>query len=140
MKKIFLISTLFISLTSLNVSADSKTVNKLLNRYTQQDAVNSDANAGKILWLTLFESNDGGPSRSCSSCHTKDLIRAGKHMKTGKIIEPMSPSINQERLSDYKTVEKWFKRNCKWTMGRECSPQEKSDFIGYINAPLQIKF
>ncbi|MEA3244387.1 MAG: DUF1924 domain-containing protein, partial [Pseudomonadota bacterium] len=36
---------------------------------------------------------------------------------------------------DGKKIEKWFKRNCKWTLGRECTAQEKADFLAYIDKP-----
>ena len=74
--------------------------------------------------------------RSCTSCHTKDLTAAGKHIKTNKVIKPMAPSSNAERFTDSKKVEKWFKRNCKWTIGRECTAQEKSNFLVYINKQI----
>jgi len=47
----------------------------------------------------------------------------------------MSPSVNPDRLTDSKKVNKWFKRNCKWTLGRECTAQEKSNFflIKYVS-------
>ncbi|TBR21868.1 MAG: DUF1924 domain-containing protein, partial [Candidatus Nitrosotenuis sp.] len=34
---------------------------------------------------------------------------------------------------DPKFVEKWFKRNCKETLERECTPQEKGDFLAYLS-------
>ncbi len=46
----------------------------------------------------------------------------------------MAVSVNATRLSDPKKVEKWFLRNCKWTFGRECTPQEKGDFIDYMTS------
>ena len=44
----------------------------------------------------------------------------------------MAPSVNAARLSSRKQIEKWFKRNCKWTLGRECSAQEKGDLLAYL--------
>ena len=73
-----------------------------------------------------------GKDRSCQSCHGKDLKASGEHIKTGKVIDPLAPSINKERLTDIKFINKWFKRNCKWTLGRECTPQEKGDFLEYL--------
>ena len=52
--------------------------------------------------------------------------------KTGKVIDPMAPSVNPKRFTDAKEIEKWFKRNCTWTVGRECTPQEKGDFLSYL--------
>jgi hypothetical protein len=75
---------------------------------------------------------DGGPARSCASCHTEDLTQAGRHARTGKPIEPLAPSVNANRLTDPKKVEKWLRRNCRWTLGRECSASEKADFLAYI--------
>ena len=53
---------------------------------------------------------------------------------TGKAIEPLAPSANPKRLTDPEHIEKWFLRNCKWTLGRECTPQEKGDFLVMIRA------
>ncbi len=55
-------------------------------------------------------------------------------MRTGKAIEPLAPSVNPKRLSDTAKVEKWFTRNCKWTVGRACAPQEKGDVLSFIRA------
>jgi hypothetical protein len=109
--------------------AESNTVNNLLQDYKKQGANTADAVQGKQLWQKTF-SNNG--ERSCTSCHTNDLTQHGKHIKTNKNINPMSPSVNPERLTDSKKVNKWFKRNCKWTFGRECTTQEKSNFLVYI--------
>ena len=75
-----------------------------------------------------------GQARSCASCHTSDPRKAGKHVRTSKPIKPMAPSVNSDRFADPRKVAKWFKRNCKWTLGRECSTQEKGDFTKYLNS------
>jgi len=31
-------------------------------------------------------------------------------------------------------VEKWFKRNCKDVLARECTAQEKADFVAFLIA------
>ena len=90
------------------------------------------ARQGKANWLRKASCNNG--ERSCADCHTADPGMSGKHVRTGKAIEPMAPSVNPQRLTDQNKVEKWFKRNCKWTWGRECSEQEKTDFISYLNS------
>lgn len=46
----------------------------------------------------------------------------------------MAVSVNSERLSDAKKVKKWFRRNCKWTFGRECSAQEQADIFAWLNS------
>jgi len=82
-----------------------------------------------------FFAKDWGVSQKmpgCSSCHGTDLKAAGKHVITGKLIEPLSPAANAERFSTPKKVEKWFKRNCTEVVGRECTPAEKADFIQFV--------
>jgi len=44
----------------------------------------------------------------------------------------MSPVTTPTRLPDNQKIEKWFKRNCKWTFGRECTLQEKGDLILFM--------
>ncbi|GAB6043345.1 DUF1924 domain-containing protein [Endothiovibrio diazotrophicus] len=90
------------------------------------------ASAGEAMWTRPFSVD--GENRSCADCHTADLTAAGRHVRTRKTIEPMAPSVNPQRLSDPKKVEKWFKRNCRWTLGRECNDQEKGDFLAYIRS------
>lgn len=128
-----LIMLLLISLPAGFVQADSKTVNDLLQAYTTQGEIHADAEQGKQMWQKIFKGDNEFPERSCASCHTQNLTSPGKHVKTNKDIKPMAPSINPDRLSDSKKIEKWFKRNCKWTLARECTAQEKANFLLYIN-------
>lgn len=129
MKNHILITILLVNAPLSISQADSTTVNNLLQDYAIQGAITADAELGKQLWIKTFNKNS---ERSCASCHTKDLTQNGKHIKTNKDIKPMSPSVNPERLTDSKKVNKWFKRNCKWTLGRECTAQEKTNFLVYI--------
>ncbi len=92
------------------------------------------AAAGGAAWVQEHRPSTGKNVRSCASCHGKDLSRPGRHVKTGKPIEPMALSAIPARLSDPKKVEKWFRRNCRWTFGRECTPQEKGDFVRFITS------
>ncbi|MCG6941703.1 MAG: DUF1924 domain-containing protein [Thiohalocapsa sp.] len=93
-----------------------------------------DAAAGAAAWVQEHPQPNGAPARSCATCHTDDLTQPGRHAKTGKPIEPMAPSVNPERLSDQAKVEKWLRRNCRWTLGRECTAAEKADFLTYIKS------
>ncbi len=104
-----------------------------INSYRSMGAGPFSASAGQKAWIREYPAPKGLGTRSCGSCHGADLGEAGKHIKTGKRIEPMSTSINPTRLNDPEKVEKWFRRNCRWTLGRECTPQEKGDFVRYIN-------
>ena len=69
---------------------------------------------------------------SCTSCHGASPLLAGKHASTGKTIAPLAPSVNPERFSDSAKVEKWFRRNCKDVLNRECTPLEKADVVAYL--------
>ncbi|MCW9023315.1 MAG: DUF1924 domain-containing protein [Gammaproteobacteria bacterium] len=125
------IITASVLLFTQSVSA-SPAVDNLLKEYSKAGAGPFSAEAGQRHW-TKAQSHDKSPTeRSCSSCHTRDLNNAGKHAKTQKPIKPMAPAANSSRLTDTKKIEKWFKRNCKWTLGRECTSQEKGDFLLYI--------
>jgi Domain of unknown function (DUF1924) len=79
----------------------------------------------------FFKSKHGG-DWSCSTCHTDNPTAAGKHVVTQKIIKPMAPSANSERFTNAAKVEKWFKRNCKDVVKRECTAQEKGDVLTYL--------
>ncbi|RDH82705.1 MAG: hypothetical protein DIZ80_10520 [endosymbiont of Galathealinum brachiosum] len=112
--------------------AESVAVDKLLEKYKSQGVTLADTKKGEALWKKTFVSKGEFPERSCTTCHTDELTKTGKHIKTGKEIKPMSPVINSERLTNKKMINKWFKRNCKWTMGRECTAQEKANILVYI--------
>ncbi|NNM80678.1 MAG: DUF1924 domain-containing protein [Gallionella sp.] len=79
----------------------------------------------------FFKVKHGG-EWSCSSCHTDNPAAQGKHAKTEKIIKPIAPAANPERFTDPAKVEKWFKRNCKDVLERECTAQEKGDVMTYL--------
>lgn len=69
---------------------------------------------------------------SCASCHGVSPVLPGKHASTGKTIAPLAPMVNPERFSDSAKVEKWFRRNCKDVLNRECTPLEKADVVAYL--------
>ncbi|MCW8932908.1 MAG: DUF1924 domain-containing protein [Gammaproteobacteria bacterium] len=138
MKKLLLLTS---SLCLLPVSltfAQNNIVNELMKTYVTQGASTADIKQGQLLWEKKFTNKGEFRERSCSSCHTQDLTVSGKHIKTNKLIKPMAPTINPERLTKINKIEKWFKRNCKWTMGRECTAQEKANFLVYINSSTNL--
>ncbi|MBF0158500.1 MAG: DUF1924 domain-containing protein [Magnetococcales bacterium] len=108
-------------------------VDMMLTSYQSQGAATFDARAGYQLWHRSFGPDpEGGYDRVCTSCHGSDLRKPGIHRQTGKVIDPMAPSVNPQRLTDPAKIEKWFLRNCKQVLGRECSPQEKGNFLLYL--------
>jgi len=88
---------------------------------------NFDASRGE----QFFKSRHGG-DWSCSTCHTENPTAVGKHTVTKKDIKPMAPAANPERFTNTAKVEKWFKRNCKDVLKRECTAQEKGDVLTYL--------
>jgi mono/diheme cytochrome c family protein len=69
----------------------------------------------------FFRSTHGG-EWSCSTCHTDNPLRPGKHARTAKAIEPLAPAANTARFNDPAKVEKWFRRNCHDVLNRDCTP------------------
>jgi cytochrome b len=70
---------------------------------------------------------------ACASCHTADPRTTGRHVKTGRPIEPMAISVEPGRLTDAANVEKRFGRDCPNVLGRPCTAQEKGDFITFLS-------
>lgn len=68
---------------------------------------------------------------ACTSCHGKEPRLAGR-TPTGKAIEPVALSAAPGRYADPAKVEKWFKRNCNEVLGRECTAQEKGDWLSFV--------
>ncbi|MDQ6961251.1 MAG: DUF1924 domain-containing protein [Mariprofundaceae bacterium] len=111
-------------------TASANVIPEMVEGFQAQGASVGDADAGEALWKKKFMVE--GKARSCQSCHTLDLTKAGSHIRTGKIIEPMAPSVTLTRFSEVKKVHKWFRRNCKWVLSRECSIQEKVDILLFL--------
>lgn len=88
------------------------------------------ATRGQILHTRNFA---GGKSDTpaCTACHGKDTRGAGR-TPAGKVIEAVAVSVAPTRYTDPAKVEKWFKRNCMDVLGRECTPQEKGDWLTYV--------
>ena len=85
---------------------------------------------GKILHTQSFAG--GKPDTpACTSCHGNDT-RAGGRNPAGKNIEPMALSASPSRYTDPEKVEKWFKRNCNDVLGRQCTAQEKGDWLSFM--------
>jgi len=117
-----------------NAMATETVVNERQASYREAGAGNFDAARGESMWSRQQMHAEMGQSVSCATCHSGNLSTVGKHIRTGKLIDPMAPSMNAERLTDAAKIEKWFTRNCKWTWGRECTAQEKGDFLQFIQS------
>jgi mono/diheme cytochrome c family protein len=70
-------------------------------------------------------------SPSCTSCHGENTRAAGR-TPVGKAIDPVAVSVAPTRYTDAAKVEKWFRRNCREVLGRECSAREKGDWLAFM--------
>jgi len=131
MKKYLVVTGIaLLSLSNIGSVNAINAVDELLLEYGSPG--NFSAEVGETLWSQKFIDAKTGNTRQCTTCHTDDLRNEGKHTRTGKVIKPLAPSVNPERLTDIKKIRKWLKRNCKWTLGRECNSQEKGDILTFI--------
>ena len=80
----------------------------------------------------VFFSTEAGRQLSCASCHNVSPVTPGRHASTGKPIEPLAPIAHAPRLTQASKVDKWFARNCKDVLARECTAQEKADVLAYL--------
>ncbi len=108
----------------------AETPQQMLALY-QQQAGSASAARGEQFFLAKVVRD--GKTESCADCHTENPKAVGQ-TRAHKRIEPLAPVANTERLTDPAKVEKWFKRNCKDVHGRECTPQEKADFLAFLIA------
>lgn len=81
----------------------------------------------------FFAKKHGG-DWSCASCHGESPTHSGRHASTGKVLEPLAPAFNPKSLIDAARVDKWFRRNCKDVLGRECTAGEKADVLAWLNS------
>ena len=83
---------------------------------------------------TLFRTTHTGgkpDTPSCTTCHTETPQAKGR-TRAGKEIDPIAVSGKPTRFTDPAEVGKWFGRNCKSVLGRECTAAEKGDFITFM--------
>lgn len=100
---------------------------ELLAGYSAEAGVRAEPARGQA-----FFTQRHGQEWACASCHTANPTQAGKHIVTGKSIAPMAPAVNAQRFTDLAKTEKWFRRNCKDVVGRECQANEKADILAWL--------
>lgn len=114
-------------LTGLAQAGDTTPAQQLA-RWSAEAGAPGNATRGQ----NFFNSRHGG-EWSCASCHGQPPTAEGKHANTGKAIAPLAPAFNAKAFTDTAKVDKWFRRNCKDVLARECSAAEKSDVLAYLN-------
>ena len=108
------------------VAADT-TATAQWQRWTNAAKTASDAARGRD-----FFRNQHGGEWSCASCHGANPTMQGRHAGTGKPIAALAPAFNPERFTDSAKADKWFRRNCKDVLERECTAQEKADVLAWL--------
>ena len=121
-----LLTVLAVSL-SISAWAGDTTPAQQLAYWSAQAGVPGNAQKGQ----TFFNTRHGG-EWSCASCHGNPPIKPGQHASTGKDIAPLAPAANAQAFTSTARVDKWFRRNCKDVLGRECSAPEKADVLAYL--------
>jgi mono/diheme cytochrome c family protein len=130
----FLISSLVMLGMGSAVALAAETPASLTARYAQEAGIplsSLSAARGVTLYRTDYPGRNAQPV-NCAGCHTDNPKRAGQ-TRVGKRIEPLAPAANPVRFTDAAKVEKWFRRNCQDVLQRECSAQEKGDFIVWLS-------
>jgi hypothetical protein len=122
-----LLVTAFTACLWAPAQAADTTIAQQLAQWSAQAGAPGNAARGQ----SFFSSKHGG-EWSCSSCHGTPPTSTGKHASTGKAIDPLAPAFNPKAFTDAARVEKWFRRNCKDVLSRECSAAEKADVLAYL--------
>lgn len=110
-------------------SAADTTPTAQLERWRAEAKAPADAAQGKV-----FFNRQHGNEWSCASCHHTPPTTEGKHANTGKAIAPLAPAFNAKAFTDTAKVDKWFRRNCKDVLSRECTASEKANVLAYLLA------
>ncbi len=100
---------------------------ELLAGYTAQAGQPAQAARGEAFFKASH-----GQEWQCASCHGKLPMQPTTHAKTNKAIEPLAPAANPKRFTDSAKAEKWFRRNCKDVLARECTAAEKADVLAWL--------
>ena len=93
-----------------------------------------NAEAGRAFFIKKHTVK--GKQVACTDCHGDNPAAVGKHSETKKKIASLSPVVNPKRFSNLKKTEETFDIHCNDILERNCTSQEKGDYIVYI---LSIK-
>lgn len=117
------------ALAGASAWAGDTTPAQQLERWNTAAGAPGQADRGRV-----FFGSPHGREWSCASCHGAPPTRAGRHAGTGKPIEALAPAVNPSTFTDTAKVDKWFRRNCKDVLQRECTAAEKADVMAYLTS------
>lgn len=124
-KRLVTVAALVLSVAA--VQAGDTSPGEQLSRWSAEAGAPGSVPRGQA-----FFSNRHGAEWSCASCHGTPPTRQGEHASTAKPIAPLAPAFNAKAFTDVAKSDKWFRRNCKDVLSRECSPTEKADVLAYL--------
>lgn len=133
MKMTIILKLVFLIIMAKNPALANETILKdfeALAKSSDAKFIKFNISAGEKIFRTE-RIHSKGDKISCMTCHTPDPKKTGL-TRANKVIEPIAPVVNPERFTDMIKVNKWFKRNCNDVLERECTIQEKGDFIAYM--------
>lgn len=137
MRKFAVVLFVALGVSSLPAQADVKGAQQFADQYAKHAQVTdpkfkATAEAGRDFYTKKYARRKDNKEESCSSCHTDNPLNKGKHVDTGKPIQPLSPVTNEARFKDLQKVETKFKKHCNNIIGRDCTPAEKSNYVTYL--------
>jgi hypothetical protein len=113
-------------------AAQAETARDFAGRYEAAARATNPAFTASAARGAEFFRTRHGQEWSCVSCHTDKPAASGQHATTAKTIAPLAPAANPERFTNADKVEKWFRRNCKDVVGRDCTAAEKGDVVAWL--------
>jgi mono/diheme cytochrome c family protein len=123
-----LVASLAASLTATApAQAADTTPAQQLERFAAAAGAPGQAERGRVFFTTAH-----GGEWSCASCHGARPVAPGRHASTGKALDALAPGFNPRAFTETAKVDKWFRRNCKDVLQRECSATEKADVLAYL--------
>ena len=121
-------------------------------KHADPDFKGFSAERGRDFYFRKHELDDGS-ELSCSTCHHADprkktvahidqipcrachvTLHKGAEGRSAvkREIAPLAPLVNPNRFTNEWQVEFWFDWNCELLLKRDCTPQEKGDFITWL--------
>jgi hypothetical protein len=117
----------FLCILSLKLSAQISEFNKPWEDSTKAIIIEAYSE-NKIDWVALKTDK-----RVVAVIHKASQgEKADPGYSTRKAITALAPSANPKRFTDSAKTEKWFRRNCKDVLSRECTAREKADVMAWL--------
>jgi len=119
-----------LAVTSIAAAAEAGPREDILAKFQAEAGAPANPANGKKMFFNNY--GTGKPDTpNCTTCHG-ETPQNGGITRAGKAIDPIAVSATPDRFTDADKVDKWFRRNCTGVIGRECTAQEKVDFLTFM--------